>query len=239
MRAASYKLPVVSNNEETAVARRAFILGGAAAGGRGSALGVLSRTGHRPKRSQLVKSKLGGKLPIVLSVTALVVAVLGWSTPAIAHGVQHALFAHNSDKVDGKSAVASTASLDQAGGKLVATLGTGPNKGRIARKFVNSAYAKVNAGGSFVADWTRNFSAVTNPSTGLYCLQPAAGIDPTKSPLLVSAEWSTSLGNDLFVYWRSSGIGCPTGWYAVLTYQLAGDATADLSSSVSFAAYVP
>jgi len=186
-----------------------------------------------------VKSKLGGKLPIVLSVTALVVALLGSTTPAIAHGVQHALFAHNSDKVDGKHAVASTASLDQAGGKLVATLGTGPNKGRIARKFINSAYAQVNAGGSFVASRTRNFSAVTSPSTGLYCLKPEAGISPNTSPLIVSAEWSTSLGDDLFVYWRSSGIGCPAGQYAVLTYQLGGDPTPNLSSSVAFVAYVP
>ena len=44
------------------------------------------------------------KLPIVLSVTALVLAVLGTTTPAIAHGVQHALFAHNADKVDGRHA---------------------------------------------------------------------------------------------------------------------------------------
>lgn len=44
------------------------------------------------------------KLPIVLSAVALVVAVLGTTTPAIAHGVQHALFAHNADKVDGRHA---------------------------------------------------------------------------------------------------------------------------------------
>ena len=44
------------------------------------------------------------KLPIVLSVTALVIAVLGTTSPAIAHGVAHALFAHNSDKVDGRHA---------------------------------------------------------------------------------------------------------------------------------------
>ena len=44
------------------------------------------------------------KLPIVLSVTALVVAVLGTTSPAIAHGVAHALFAHNADKVDGRHA---------------------------------------------------------------------------------------------------------------------------------------
>ena len=44
------------------------------------------------------------KLPIVLSAVALVVAVRGTTTPAIAHGVQHALFAHNADKVDGRHA---------------------------------------------------------------------------------------------------------------------------------------
>jgi hypothetical protein len=45
-----------------------------------------------------------GKVAIVLSAVALVVAVLGTTTPAIAHGVQHALFAHNADKVDGRHA---------------------------------------------------------------------------------------------------------------------------------------
>lgn len=44
------------------------------------------------------------KLPIALSAAALVVAVLGASSPAIAHGVRHALFAHNADKVDGRHA---------------------------------------------------------------------------------------------------------------------------------------
>jgi hypothetical protein len=64
------------------------------------------------------------KLPIVLSATALVIAVLGVSSPAIAHGVRHAIFAHNADKVDGKHAVAATASITQRRGKLVATSGT-------------------------------------------------------------------------------------------------------------------
>ncbi len=44
------------------------------------------------------------KLPIVLSVTALTIALLGTTSPAIAHGVAHALFAHNADKVDGRHA---------------------------------------------------------------------------------------------------------------------------------------
>jgi hypothetical protein len=64
------------------------------------------------------------RLPFVLSVTALVVAVLGSTGPAIAHGVQHALFAHNADKVDGKHAVGAGASVAARKGKLVATSGT-------------------------------------------------------------------------------------------------------------------
>lgn len=41
------------------------------------------------------------RLPLAISVAALAVALLGTSAPAIAHGVKHALFAHNADKVDG------------------------------------------------------------------------------------------------------------------------------------------
>ena len=56
-----------------------------------------------------------GKLAVALSATALVVALLGTSGPAIAHGVQHALFVHNADKVDGIHA-----SRTPAQGKLLA-----------------------------------------------------------------------------------------------------------------------
>lgn len=44
------------------------------------------------------------KLPVVLSVTAIVIAVLGITSYAAAHGVPHALFAHNADMVDGRHA---------------------------------------------------------------------------------------------------------------------------------------
>lgn len=54
-------------------------------------------------------------------VVALVAGAVGAGTPAIAHGVKHALFAHNSAKVDGKDAVGSGASIDSRKGKLVAT----------------------------------------------------------------------------------------------------------------------
>ncbi|MGH3011514.1 MAG: hypothetical protein ACRDMY_06710 [Gaiellaceae bacterium] len=48
----------------------------------------------------------------------------GTTGPAVAHGVRHALFAHSADKVDGKHAVASSASVANRRGKLVATSGT-------------------------------------------------------------------------------------------------------------------
>jgi hypothetical protein len=68
------------------------------------------------------------RLPLVLSVTALVVAVLGTTGPAVAHGVRHALFAHNADKVDGRHATGFNASLALRKGKLVAT---SPTTGRV------------------------------------------------------------------------------------------------------------
>ena len=54
-------------------------------------------------------------------VVAMITAMVTAGAPAIAHGVNHALFAHNADKVDGKHAVASGASTTQRAGKLVAT----------------------------------------------------------------------------------------------------------------------
>lgn len=74
-----------------------------------------------------------GKIPLILSATALLVAILGSAGPAIAHGVQHALFAHNADKVDGKHAVAASASASKRAGKLVAanSLGRLPDSERI------------------------------------------------------------------------------------------------------------
>jgi hypothetical protein len=48
-------------------------------------------------------------LPTVL--IAMVVAAVTAGGPAIAHGVQHALFAHNAGKVDGKNAVSSDVSV--------------------------------------------------------------------------------------------------------------------------------
>jgi hypothetical protein len=51
----------------------------------------------------------------------MITAAVTASAPALAHGVQHALFAHNADKVDGKHAVGAGSTLEGRKGKLVAT----------------------------------------------------------------------------------------------------------------------
>jgi hypothetical protein len=71
---------------------------------------------------------------MVVALVALFVALTG---SAAAVTVSYAL---NSDKVDGKHAVGAGATLNKAAGKLVATKGTAPNKGKIPAKFI----AKVN-----------------------------------------------------------------------------------------------
>lgn len=66
----------------------------------------------------------------VLSLT------LGLSAPAIGHGVNHALFAHNADKVDGKHAVGAGASVATRKGALVAT---SPTTGRLPDNIIAKA----------------------------------------------------------------------------------------------------
>lgn len=56
-------------------------------------------------------------------VLALAAGLIGANAPAIAHGVNHALFAHNSDKVDGLNAVKAGAANKNT--KLVATSSSG------------------------------------------------------------------------------------------------------------------
>lgn len=62
---------------------------------------------------------------VTTMVVAMVTAAVTAGGPALAHGVRHALFAHNADKVDGKHAVNAGASLASRAGKLVATGRTG------------------------------------------------------------------------------------------------------------------
>jgi hypothetical protein len=66
---------------------------------------------------------------MVVALIALFVALGGTSVAAVS-------FARNAGAVDGKSAVFSGATLNSAAGKLVATIRSGSDKGKIPSKFV-------------------------------------------------------------------------------------------------------
>jgi hypothetical protein len=61
------------------------------------------------------------RLYLTAALVAGIVAALTTGGPAIAHGVRHAVFAHNAGKVDGKNAVGAGATANARRGKLVAT----------------------------------------------------------------------------------------------------------------------
>jgi hypothetical protein len=67
---------------------------------------------------------------MVVAIIALIVALSGTAIAAVD-------YARNAGAVDGKSAVGAQASLSRAAGKLVATAGGGPGKGRIPPRFVD------------------------------------------------------------------------------------------------------
>jgi len=104
----------------------------------------------------------------------------------------------------------------------------------------NTKYARlsvfVNNSGQVVR--SKGVAAVTRPSTGQYCIDPAATFDVAKIVPSVSVDWSTSLGSDLSAYWRSSGGGCPAGNISVVTY-VPVSGTPTLSNNVGFMLVVP
>jgi hypothetical protein len=97
--------------------------------------------------------------------------------------------------------------------------------------------AFVSAGGAVVR--SKGIKAVTHPSTGLYCVDPKdSTFKVNKAIPSVSVDWSTSSGDALMAQWRSSAIGCSSGWFAVLTFD-GEDGTFDFSDAVSFTIVVP
>jgi hypothetical protein len=176
-------------------------------------------------------------------VVAVIAAAVTAGGPALAHGVQHALFAHDADKVDGRHAVGAGASLSAAAGKLVAT---GAN-GRFAPKFLPASYAGPRAFATVnfeTVDFEsgqqrRGFSDVSRPATGIYCLTvtPASGIDVGSATVLVSVHFGLSAGTDLLAFWNDgAGSSCSAGQIEVDTYALGTPSLA--SNEVSFSVAV-
>jgi hypothetical protein len=89
---------------------------------------------------------------------------------------------------------------------------------------------------------TRNFTAVTRPSTGIYCLTPAATVPLGNVPIFVTVEWGNSLGFDLLAFPVTSVMPftpCTGTQLQVRTYQFAAGGTPVLSDQVAFHVFVP
>jgi hypothetical protein len=70
---------------------------------------------------------------------------------------------------------------------------------------------------------SKQVTAVTEPSWGTYCIDPAPGIDPTTAVMVVGEDLthgSTDPGTDgvSHVEWRSGGVDCPAGTMEVQTF---------------------
>ena len=82
------------------------------------------------------------------------------------------------------------------------------------------AYALVSSTGPALdPDFTKNFTAVNRPGTGVYCLTPAVGVDPNKRPAMVSPDYGYSAGDDLQAYRLYSADDCGGGQFEVVTQQ--------------------
>jgi hypothetical protein len=101
------------------------------------------------------------------------------------------------------------------------------------------AYAQVSSTGiALVPARSSGFTGVSRPSTGIYCLtvQPSLGIDPETVATAASPEFggSTIRGGSVEVHGAAT-LSCPTGDFAVRTFDSGGTAT----NAVSFTLIVP
>lgn len=85
---------------------------------------------------------------------------------------------------------------------------------------------------------SKGVRAVTHPSVGQFCITPSGSYDVRTVLPSISIDWSTSLGNDLRAYYKSTGSGCQTGDISIVTYNNVSGRVA-LSNSVGFIAIVP
>lgn len=103
-----------------------------------------------------------------------------------------------------------------------------------------TAYAYVVApaaygGPRLDAPRTRNFTGVTSPGVGIYCLAGAASVDLATHPAVMSVEWTGSTaGWSMQAYPSLGGLSCTPGQLQVITV-----ANGAASSNVSFTVWVP
>ncbi len=128
---------------------------------------------------------------------AMATAAVTAGAPALAHGVKHALFAHNSAAVDGKSAVGAEATKSQRKGKLVAT---DPVTGRLPNNLIKKAPNADKLDGLDSTKFLQNSGAITIQGNG-WTKAPGGSGTATLEPQIQGARaTSTSTsGNATYV----------------------------------------
>lgn len=84
------------------------------------------------------------------------------------------------------------------------------------------AYGRVAGNGTLTR--SMNITSVGHPATGVYCLTPAAGIDPAQTGLIATPDYTADStviggtnGNQAIVEWRSGPSACAAGQMQVIT----------------------
>jgi hypothetical protein len=104
------------------------------------------------------------------------------------------------------------------------------------------AYGRVDPSGGLTR--SKNVTSVTHPTSGIYCITLAAGIDSASAVLVVGPDYSnngtrTGVDTASVVEWDAAANGCPSGTLEVRTFVYDGDpldnndGTGDLASGDS------
>jgi hypothetical protein len=105
------------------------------------------------------------------------------------------------------------------------------------------AYARWALGSGLVASQTKNFTAVSSPQNGIYCLTPAAGIDPATTVAFgayaADGVPANNVGRPAFVDIVYGVHDCPAGQYEVVTGTPNPDGTLNIHQLNGFAVTVP
>ncbi len=105
------------------------------------------------------------------------------------------------------------------------------------------AYMRWTIGSGLVPQQTLNFTSVTSPKDGVYCLMPSAGIDPARTVALgayaADGVPSSNVGRPAFVYVVYGVHDCPAGQYQVVTGTPNPDGTLNIHKLNGFAVVVP
>ena len=93
------------------------------------------------------------------------------------------------------------------------------------------AYGVITQAGLLVPTESSNITSVTQPAPGVYCITPAAGIDPTTEPLVATDD--SSAGGPALVTVNSARTGgCGTATFEVDTYPAGGGSRSNAGFSV-------